>query len=472
MKKGEAGRPSPPSRVSDLCPSLRTHISLTPSIYLIRVATGTMIGVAMVAIGVTYNLEVYLIKGFNVGRIDATQMYGVANGCISLAPVLGGVIADSFLGCSTVLVGGAASCFLGMLLFTLTAIWPSLRPPPCHGGAVCQPPTTAQLSVLFSAVGLLAAGVGGTRYNGMTLGANQLFTDADRAAFFNWAFIALYLSSIAGATVLVYVQDSAGWHWGFALCAAIAAISFLLYFRGKPYFTPSKHNHSNDPFSSFRRNGNALIRLLPIISAGILLSAAISLQTSLTVLQAMVMDRRVGGLLIPAGSINVFVLATAAASITAVDRAGRSIAPLRRIAIGHVINILAMAAMAATESRRLAAARPLSVLWLVPPLMLIGFGEAFHFPGSVAFYYQDFPASLRSTATGTFAIVSGLGFYVSSAIISVIRRVTSWLQDDVNESRLDCVYGALALVCLLNFGYFMLCSWFYRRRRAEAELSY
>lgn len=210
-----------------------------------------------------------------------------------------------------------------------------------------------------------------------------------------------------------------------------------------------------------------------MISSGILLSAAISVQTSLTVLQALAMDRRLShSLLIPAGSMNVFVLATAAASITVLDCTRFRVSPLGRIAIGHVINAFAMAVMALTESRRLAVSstNTFSVFWLAPPLVLIGFGEAFHFPASVAFYYQDFPPSLRSTATGTFAIVSGTGFYMSSAIIGAIRRSTTWLQDDVNESRIDYVYLTLSGFCSLNFVYFLLCAWVYKKKMAKRSL--
>ncbi|PKU75164.1 protein NRT1/ PTR FAMILY 2.3 [Dendrobium catenatum] len=433
---------------------------------------GAIMGVAMVAYGVSSNLEVYLIKGFNVGQIDATQINGIASGCISFAPVVGGVLADSFLGCSAVLAAAVVACFLGMLLFTLTAILPSLHPPPCAPPTPCQPPMTAHLTVLFTAIALLATGVAGTRYNGMTMGANQFSTDSDRTAFFNWCFVSLYLSSIAGTTILVYIQDSAGWHWGFALCTAITAIAFLFYLFGRPYYLHSKPNLSRNHLMSFCREGKLLIRFLPIISSGILLSATISVQTSLTVLQALAMDRSLThNFFIPAGSMNVFVLATAATSITVLGCTRCRLSPLSGITIGHVINMFAMVAMALTESRRLAvvATNTFSVLWLVPPLVLIGFGEAFHFPASVAFYYQDFPASLRSTATGTFAVVSGTGFYMSSAIIAVIRRSTNWLQDDVNESRLDNVYLTLAGCCLLNFVYFLLCAWLYKKNTENRE---
>ncbi|XWS28449.1 hypothetical protein CRYUN_Cryun25bG0070000 [Craigia yunnanensis] len=50
---------------------------------------------------------------------------------------------------------------------------------------------------------------------------------------------------------------------------------------------------------------------------------------------------------------------------------------------------------------------PMLALLLLPQLVLTGIGEAFHFPGQVSLYYQEFPASLSSTATAMVAMIIG-----------------------------------------------------------------
>ncbi|KAG0463671.1 hypothetical protein HPP92_019740 [Vanilla planifolia] len=432
---------------------------------------GVMVGVGMVVTGVSYNLEVYLIQAYHVGRIDATQINTVVSGCISLAPVVGGVIADCFLGCSTVFAASSASCFLGMLVFTLTATLPCLRPVPCSPLATCHPASVAQLTVLFVAIALLAAGVGGTRYNGMTMGASQFANPADRAAFFNYSFVARFLSSIAGAILLVYAQDSLGWLSGFALSAVVAGIAFLfpLLLLGRPSLLLHPRPKTGQ-LTSFRGEAGSLLALLSVVSTGILPSANISIQTSMTVLQALAMDRSLGRetlIRVPAGSINVFVLATAAISIMVLDRAAKAVRPMRRMGIGYLINAAAMAAMAATESRRLAAGDAAPVMWLAPALVFVGIGEAWHYPGGVAFYYQEFPVGLRSTATGTMAVVTGVGFYLSSGIVAAVRKETGWLKDNLNESRLDKLYGMMAVIGMANFVYFLVCACIYEKRKSR-----
>lgn len=86
---------------------------------------------------------------------------------------------------------------------------------------------------------------------------------------------------------------------------------------------------------------------------------------------------------------------------------------------------------------------PLLVLWLVPQMAAVGFGEAFHYPGQVTFYYREFPKSLRSIATAMISMIMGIAYYLGTVVIDVTRRATGWLPDNINKGRLDNVYWML-----------------------------
>lgn len=60
-------------------------------------------GLSLAGGGWTMNLMVYLIEEFNVKSIDAAQIFNIVNGCTALFPILGAIIADSFLGCFSVI---------------------------------------------------------------------------------------------------------------------------------------------------------------------------------------------------------------------------------------------------------------------------------------------------------------------------------------------------------------------------------
>lgn len=210
------------------------------------------------------------------------------------------------------------------------------------------------------------------------------------------------------------------------------------------------------------------------------------MQSGLNVLQALTMDRHLGQhFQIPAGSFAVVVLLSASIFLSIIDRfliplwlnmTHKSPTPFQRIGVGHILNVLAMAVSAAVESSRLRLAHhhnqassvvPMSALWLFPQLILIGIGEAFHFPGQVALYYQEFPTSLRSTATAMISLVIGISFYLSTALIDLIRKVTGWLPDNINDGRLDNVYWVMVGIGVLNFGYFLGCAKLYKYQNVE-----
>ncbi|KAI3982112.1 hypothetical protein MKX01_019018 [Papaver californicum] len=151
------------------------------------------------------------------------------------------------------------------------------------------------------------------------------------------------------------------------------------------------------------------------------------------------MDRHIGthNFKIPAGSFLVFTLVATAISLTLIDRflvptyqklMRQPLTPLQWIGIGPVLTIVSMAASAIVERERLSivwsdqltsstTAVSMSALWLVIPLALVGVGEAFHFPGQVALYYQEFPASLHSTSTAMISLLVAVRFCLCSVVI-------------------------------------------------------
>ncbi|XP_020537020.1 protein NRT1/ PTR FAMILY 2.7 isoform X3 [Jatropha curcas] len=533
---------------------------------------GTLTCLTLAGTGWVSNLTVYLIQEFNVETIDAALISNVVYGAFSLFPIVGAIVADSFLGSFSVVAISSCVSFLGIVLLALTATLDSLRPKPCRAedSSLCQTPSKLQYTVLYGAFALGSLGLGGTRFTIATMGANQFDKQEDQTSFFNWYFFTLYFSSLISATAIVYIEDNVSWSLGFWLCAAanfIGIVSFLLgnrlYRLDKPHGSPFTSlarvviaairkrkallsSTSDDYYfeqdlkgtqvsasitESFSRFFNraalkvegetnpdgsiakswklctvqqvedlkTLIRIFPIWSTALFVCTPIAMQSSLTVLQALTMDRRLGHhFKIPAGSISIVVgLISCSIFLTINDRflfrmwqklTRKPLTLFQRIGIGHVLNVLGMAVSALVESRRLRVAHaqysdsdkensrivPMLVLWLFPQLILVGVGEAFHFPGQVSFYYQEFPDSLRSTATAMLSLITGISFYAGTALIDLIRRVTDWLPDNIDHGRLDNVYWVLTVVGILNFCYYLCCAKFYKfenvQKAIESEL--
>ncbi|XP_049342985.1 protein NRT1/ PTR FAMILY 2.7-like [Solanum verrucosum] len=224
----------------------------------------------------------------------------------------------------------------------------------------------------------------------------------------------------------------------------------------------------------------ALIKILPLWSTSFFLGTTVGVLFSLSILQALAMDRHIGpNFQIPAGSVFVFVLISTALFLALFDKfvlptwknlTGKSLTPLQRIGIGHVLNFVSMGVSALVESKRLNVAKSnkgsnivaMSVLWLVPQLALNGIAEAFHYPGQVSLYYQEFPITLKNMATAMISVILAISFYLATALIDVVRKTSTWLPGNIINGRLDNVYWILVIGGVVNFGYYVTCAWYYK----------
>ncbi|KAJ3688323.1 hypothetical protein LUZ61_017487 [Rhynchospora tenuis] len=228
----------------------------------------------------------------------------------------------------------------------------------------------------------------------------------------------------------------------------------------------------------------AVCRILPLWASQIFLGMSIGCQLNLSVLQALTMDRSIGPhFSIPAGSIGVPSILSFIILLILLDHilfpiwhwlTHHTPTPLIRIGFGQLINVVSMMTSALVERRRAAVINrhpadnhpgwivPMSALWLVLPIALAGAGEALYFPGQVTLFYEEFPNALKNTSTGMVAILIALGVYLSTAFLSVIRHVTTWLPDDLNSSRLEKVYWVIAILATINLGFYLVCAKFYK----------
>ncbi|PIA58921.1 hypothetical protein AQUCO_00400048v1 [Aquilegia coerulea] len=485
--------------------------------------TVSALGLSIAAAGWTTNLIVYLIQKFNIKSIHATEISNVVNGCTSFFPIVGAIIADSYVGNFFVILGSSILSLLGLVLLTLTATLDSLRPKDCKEHLeTCEASSQFQLAILFSAITLVSIGMGGTRFTLATMGADQFDKRKDQGTFFNWYFFTFYLATIIGITAIVYVEDNVSWGLGYILCLAINAIGLAIFIFGKRYYRHIKPHGS--PFTSIARvivatirkkkvllsseskdyyygdikgtfspavlgptsrfrflnraamkvEGDAqqqgklseswslctvqqvedfksLIKISPLWSSSIFLHTPIAIQMGLMVLQALAMDRHIGShFSIPSSSFLVFTLLATAIALSVFDRflfpvwkklTHRSMTPLVRIGIGHILNIIGMACSALVESRRLHVVRTHNLT---------------HQPSSVT------PMSALCTATAMISLVIAVAFYLSTALIDLFQRITGWLPDNINEGRIDNVFWMLVIIGVINFGYYSTCAMLYK----------
>ncbi|XP_058193369.1 protein NRT1/ PTR FAMILY 2.13-like [Rhododendron vialii] len=222
-----------------------------------------------------------------------------------------------------------------------------------------------------------------------------------------------------------------------------------------------------------------LIKVMPVWASGIVCFTAIVQQGTFTVSQALKMDRHLGPKFeIPPGTVIVISMITLGLWVPLYDwvlvPAFRRITGheggitlLQRIGTGIVFSVLSMAVAGVVEKKRRDSALshgggPISVMWLAPQLILLGFCEAFNIIGQIEFYYKEFPENMSSVANALFFCTFSLASYLSSFIVTIVHRVTggggrpNWLTNDINAGRVDYFYYVIAGMGVVNFVYFLI----------------
>ncbi|XP_026441673.1 protein NRT1/ PTR FAMILY 6.2-like [Papaver somniferum] len=240
-----------------------------------------------------------------------------------------------------------------------------------------------------------------------------------------------------------------------------------------------------------------MIRLLPIWATTIFFWTTYGQMMTFSVEKAATMHRSIGNFQIPAGSLTVIFVAAILITIAVYDqlvmplwkkwKGTQGFTDLQRIGLGLMLSTLGMAFAAIFEVKRLSVAKhagdhvsakstlPASAFILIPQFVFVGSGEAFIYTGQLDFFITRSPKGMKSISTGLFLTTLSLGFFGSSFLVSVLKKITGrnggWLADNINDARLDCFYGLLAVLSFINFGLFIWSAVWYKRNEPSKNSS-
>ncbi|KAK4729903.1 hypothetical protein R3W88_022891 [Solanum pinnatisectum] len=514
--------------------------------------------------GIAVNLVTYLIGTMHLPSATSAKIVSDFMGTSFLLCLLGGVIADSFLGRYRTIAIFAIIQTLGTGMLAISTKLPQLQPTPCNvhysiKRTNCEQATTSQMSVLYISLYLMALVTGGLKSSVSGFCTDQ-FEETDEkektqlTLFFNWFFFFITLGTLLAVTVLVYIQDEVGRSWGYGICSLSMLVAILMFLSGTKRFRYKKTMKSpiaqilqvliaairkrrlqlpkNDCFlyednsdssrishtdqfrildkaaimtkedyeciSSLTHNPwrissvtkveevKMIIRLLPIWTTTILFWTAYAQLVTFSVEQASTMERSIASFRIPAASLTAFFVSAILISLATYDRlivpflkkwtTKSGFTSLQKIGIGLFLSCLGMGVASIIEVKRLSIAKaneetsntlPISVFLLIPQFFLVGAGVGFMYTGQLDLFITQSPKGMKTMSTGLFLTTMALGFFFSSLLISIVKKVTTtninngWVGESINKGRLDCFYGLLAILIFIDFGFYVLCaSWY------------
>lgn len=530
--------------------------------------------------GIAVNLVTYLGGVMHLPSSTSANIVTDFMGTCFLLCLLGGFLADSFLGRYNTIAIFTVIQTLGTGMLAVTTKLPQLHPPPCahpRDFVNCKQANGFQMGILYIALYLIALGTGGLKSSVSGFGTDQFDEKDDKeksqmAYFFNRFFFFISIGTLTAVTVLVYIQDEISRSVAYGICSISMFLAILIFFSGTKRYRYKKSSgspivqilqviaaairkrnltlpydinmlyedtcdettriHHTDQFRFLDKAAivaegdldyNAAAagsgmgigsvnpwklcsvtkveevkmmgRLLPIWATTILFWTTYAQMITFSVEQASTMHRSIGSFQIPAGSLTVFFVAAILITLALYDRLimplwkkwkGKpGFSSLQRIAIGLILSIIGMAAAALTEMKRLSVAKaagrssshlPISVFLLIPQFFLVGAGEAFIYTGQLDFFITQSPKGMKTMSTGLFLTTLSLGFFVSSFLVSVMKKVTTsgggqgWLADNINYGRLDLFYWLLAVLGLINLIIYIMCAVWYKPQKPKPDV--
>jgi POT family proton-dependent oligopeptide transporter len=163
-------------------------------------------------------LVLFLVNSLGWTDGNAYQLYGTYTGLVYLTPLIGGWLADNFLGTRKALVFGGVIIAAGHFALAFPG-----------------------MTTFYLGLGLVIAGTGFFKSNVSTM-VGQLYKDGDprRDAGFTLFYMGINLGGFLGPLVCGFLAASPrfGWHWGFGAAGVGMTAGLIAYQIWKDRFLP------------------------------------------------------------------------------------------------------------------------------------------------------------------------------------------------------------------------------------------
>lgn len=200
--------------------------------------------------GIATSLIIYLTKVIHQDVKTSARSANQWVGVTTLMPLVGGFLADAYLGRFYTVLLSSVIYLMGLILLTMSSMIPSLKP--CAGNGVCTETRKIHEIVFFIAIYLISVGTGGHKPSLESFGADQFDDDhpeerRKKMSFFNWWNAALCAGLLLGVTLIVYMQDHIGWGQADIVLTMTMACSVVIFVVGRPFYRYRKPKNPLKP---------------------------------------------------------------------------------------------------------------------------------------------------------------------------------------------------------------------------------
>lgn len=174
-------------------------------------------------------LFLYLVQHHKFSDNDGYMLLGTYAGLAYALPLIGGMLADRYLGMRKAVVYGGLLLVFGQFGMAWTGS-------PAEGlqGQAAQDDFAVQ--VMYLSLALIAVGVGFLKPNISTI-VGKLYPEADprRDSGFTVFYMGINLGAMLSALIVGWIGIQVGWGWGFALAGALMLFGLIQFLFGQKH---------------------------------------------------------------------------------------------------------------------------------------------------------------------------------------------------------------------------------------------
>ena len=189
-------------------------------------------------------LVYYMTKQLLLGQETSSVIYGIYTGCAYFTPLIGGFIADRFLGKKRAIIIGGSVMALGHFMMTLEPLFYVALATIAIGNGLFLPSLPSQIRDLYEPGDPRAGRAYNVYYVGVNIGG----------------FLAMLVCGALG--------EAFGWHWGFG-AAGIGMVTGLLFYLWGQRYLPAETQMPRVELPAAPRESMARDTLLLLFSLGV-----------------------------------------------------------------------------------------------------------------------------------------------------------------------------------------------------------
>jgi POT family proton-dependent oligopeptide transporter len=366
------------------------------------------------------------------GQPLSSAIFGDYTSLVYLTPIIGGIIADRFIGRRAALIAGGAIMALGHFLMAFEHMF------------------VFALLALIVGVGLFKGNIASQ------VGALYKESDLRRAMAFQIFYIAINVSVIVAPLISGTLGEKVGWHWGFGCAGVVMVGGLLLFLAGQKYLPDNAPPAKGQPREKMGTGDwprvIALMLLVPAMAIGLLTNQQIF--NAYLVWADQQFQLTFFGMTIPTSWMITIDATLSFSMLVAVaafwkwkaDKTGTEPDELGKMIIGSVFTIagglcLYMAALTQGSAK-------IGLFWPVMFHLLNSIGFAHILPVSLALFSKIAPRAINATVIGIYY----LAFFLANKIVGYVGE---WFSS-MPTTTFWMIHVASAVVGLVAFVIFKM----------------